>query len=678
MRINRIILNNFRQFYNEVDIHLNTTDDQNIVLIGGKNGCGKTNFLLSVVWCLYGERIKDVDETFKTEIANNYSKFLNNILNKDKKTEGGNKFSVELSFVDVLCGDNDTKSTIRVRRNYDIGNQQEQLEVIADDESLLVLSTDEEKQNFINDYLIPIEIAKFVFFDAEKISQIADLSATAQAKLMDQTLGNMLGLNIYQNVADEIDTYAKKLKKESATHEIQEQITNFENTIKSNNGNIDKKKEALIDTDKEVNNIEDEIKKLEIEIDRKGGGDTADIESLHAKKIELQKERDDIRQKFHNMADIIPLFMLSGLMQEANEHIRIEENNHEKQNIQSNFSEKIDAFMEELFNKGKSPTPDIGLKQKMFYVEKSNNLANCFVDDINNEKLPFEHCLDKSKIVSLNNSYKDIQTQSNTDFIATITNFSKKREELSRLEKEIRKLEVNGADELTKGFIDNKKKLEEQKINLFKEIGSIDSDISKLEQEVSTAKARLSKLYEKAKISADNKGKIDLSEQYIKILNSFITTEKEDKKEAIKNKLLKELKILWDKELVLDANLRILPNDKGMEVELLDKNNSPIQSESLSKGEQQLYVSALLKAILANSIHNLPVFIDTPLARLDSTHRDNILQHYYPNLSTQVVIFSTDTEITPIKYENIKKHIAKSHLIVNQDGKSDITNGYFN
>jgi DNA sulfur modification protein DndD len=52
MRISRIKLNNFRQFYGQVDIDLMTYDDKNIILVGGKNGYGKTNFLISIVWCL--------------------------------------------------------------------------------------------------------------------------------------------------------------------------------------------------------------------------------------------------------------------------------------------------------------------------------------------------------------------------------------------------------------------------------------------------------------------------------------------------------------------------------------------------------------------------------------------------------------------------------------------------
>ena len=70
MKISSINIENFRQYYDNINIDLNTEQGKNIVLIGGRNGYGKTNFLISLVWCLYGEKISQVDENFKKEIQN--------------------------------------------------------------------------------------------------------------------------------------------------------------------------------------------------------------------------------------------------------------------------------------------------------------------------------------------------------------------------------------------------------------------------------------------------------------------------------------------------------------------------------------------------------------------------------------------------------------------------------
>lgn len=103
MKIDKIILTNFRQYYDENIIDLKTTNERNIILLGGKTGYGKTNFLLSLVWCLYGEDIAKIDEGFKKEIQKdgNYSKFLKSSVNKDALKEGKNKFSVEIFISDI-------------------------------------------------------------------------------------------------------------------------------------------------------------------------------------------------------------------------------------------------------------------------------------------------------------------------------------------------------------------------------------------------------------------------------------------------------------------------------------------------------------------------------------------------------------------------------------------------
>ena len=68
MKLTNIEINNFRQYYNSVNIDLTTNSDQNIIVIGGRNGYGKTNLLLSIVWCFYGDKISQIDDNFKKEI----------------------------------------------------------------------------------------------------------------------------------------------------------------------------------------------------------------------------------------------------------------------------------------------------------------------------------------------------------------------------------------------------------------------------------------------------------------------------------------------------------------------------------------------------------------------------------------------------------------------------------
>ena len=78
------------------------------------------------------------------------------------------------------------------------------------------------------------------------------------------------------------------------------------------------------------------------------------------------------------------------------------------------------------------------------------------------------------------------------------------------------------------------------------------------------------------------------------------------------------------------------------------------------------------------SVKNLPIFIDTPLGRLDEEHRDSITKKYYPSLSEQVVLFSTNSEITPKRFKDISGNISKSYLLFNDGVNTSLKSGYFN
>ena len=62
MIIKEIELYNFRIYKGIERINLKPKDNKNIIIISGKNGFGKTTFLMSIVWCLYGRQTEKVDD----------------------------------------------------------------------------------------------------------------------------------------------------------------------------------------------------------------------------------------------------------------------------------------------------------------------------------------------------------------------------------------------------------------------------------------------------------------------------------------------------------------------------------------------------------------------------------------------------------------------------------------
>jgi DNA sulfur modification protein DndD len=103
MTIKEIKLDNFRIYKGPNTVDLTSEGKQNIYVISGKNGYGKTTFLMSMVWCLYGRNMQEVDDLYKKEIADQggYSKYIANSLNRLARTEGNFNFSVSITFTNV-------------------------------------------------------------------------------------------------------------------------------------------------------------------------------------------------------------------------------------------------------------------------------------------------------------------------------------------------------------------------------------------------------------------------------------------------------------------------------------------------------------------------------------------------------------------------------------------------
>ena len=127
----------------------------------------------------------------------------------------------------------------------------------------------------------------------------------------------------------------------------------------------------------------------------------------------------------------------------------------------------------------------------------------------------------------------------------------------------------------------------------------------------------------------------------------------------------------------LISDIRI--DEKTYEITIVDRDGNIVKKAGLSAGEKEIFAISLLWGLAQTSEANLPIIIDTPLSRLDSIHRENIVNNYFPNASKQVIILSTNTEITEEYYNLIKPYLNDELLLKfdNLNGVTSIQKGYF-
>ena len=119
------------------------------------------------------------------------------------------------------------------------------------------------------------------------------------------------------------------------------------------------------------------------------------------------------------------------------------------------------------------------------------------------------------------------------------------------------------------------------------------------------------------------------------------------------------------------------PSD--LSVTLLDECDAPFDAKRLSAGERQIMATAVLWGLSQCTGMTLPTVIDTPVGRLDRSHRTNLVDRYFPEASGQVVLLSTDEEIVGEHLERLLPHIgARYRLDFDEaDGFTSVTEGYF-
>jgi DNA sulfur modification protein DndD len=685
MEISRVVLNNFKPYFGVNEVDLSVNPEQNIVLIGGKNGQGKTSFLVGLVWCIYGERISKVDDTFHREVKGNYQKFLQSALNRRAETQGLTSFSISIQFSNVELAEifsqaGQQGSEVMLVRSYDTKSGAEDFRILVDGQETELVSDEQGKINFVDDYLVPAEAAKFVFFDAEKISDIAEMNIKEQGRVMNTALGNILGLSKYEETIDQLNTYIRDLKVRKQTRSaLTIQIESLENKL---NLNAERFESARLDSeelDEKTKAVERSIAEYERFLIRGGAKALSiDVEKLEDQKERADKELQRLGDRLKEISEVIPFAISAGRIQELVAHLEVEQTLAASQSSNREIKAKSEEFIEALFEQPEFPPEgDMKTLQKAFYIHKAQNLfPKIFGQNDEENHLAFFHDLPKSAVQHIQTVYNSLQT-GDEQFDQIFSDYIRIRNEFDDVKNQLNKAKAKTEDET---FTDFREKLEEAKreyLNLGKKKGENEILIQNLKIETDTAKKNLENLLDKVEVSKQEQTVIDDVNRHISALNEFIETEKKAKCESLRTTLLSEMQRLMHKKDLIDAvAVEILPDKGGLEVTLL-KNGREVPKDLLSTGEKQIYISCLLKAILQEAVSDYPVFIDTPLGRLDKEHKDSFVDTYYPELANQVVLFSTDEEVTSRRYDRIAGHVAQTFMLSNTDNITKILPGYF-
>lgn len=518
---------------------------------------------------------------------------------------------------------------------------------------------------FINDFILPREIAKFFFFDAEKIVTLAEAKSKSELKNLSRAYSEVLGIKKYEDLKKNLETLLVKLRRNGVKPEQQiklQQLIEKEKELKSLiELCLDKKTEI----DKEIISYTNQSDALQEKLIREGSGIT--VEELTQLKIEqevLKKDSDEIRGRLKKMIDLVPIVMAGKKLIELSNQLENESFAY------SNFNINI----EENPNLKKS----ILEKLKSLNIDniKGKEIIRLFQDSLNN------HTIKSTEETSVLLDYSPEQTRAVKAIISNVKNgFSLQFQSIVREEKnnrlalskvfyKIKQAEARKGNAVAQKLRDEKAKVDQRILQLSQDKGGLIEELNALENQIAGNNRILSEYEKNFKLLEADIAKSEVTEKLLIKISKIIQRVKEDKRYSLQKSILLSLKKIMHKSDFVH-NVKVNVYDDIMDIDLLDSNDEIIDKESLSKGEQQLYATALLKALVDESGIKFPVFIDSPLQKFDKFHSQNIIKEFYPSISDQVVLFPLlEKELSEMEYKSLQPFVNKVYIIDNQNGAS--------
>ena len=679
MLIDRIKLLNFRAYQGEQELSLSVNPQKHVTIISGQNGFGKTSLLTALVWVLYGKLMADVDERYRKEISESggYSKYAFKSMNihalhaapvkheyfKRQIEETGNalhrqaikigidalySFQVSIKLTNIFiphlpCND------VTITRTYNTRNQQEELEILIDGK-INELTKTIGQEIFINDFILPKEIAKFFFFDAEKITALAEVKNIEEKLYFSKAYNEVLGIKKYTDLKQNLENLQLRIGKKSATkadlaklEALQKRLGEVDSLLELHRDDLEKKELELIAKKVDLSDKHERLVRA---------GSTMTIEEL----LEYKQMRSDLREAiarnkadFHELLELAPFAMLAPKMQLVHQQLALEQRNQHLNLINELLREKREILKNAFSHLEHSQVIEQILDQHLQTQEQADS------------KILLEFTTDQINI--FNAVWDNLQNAYSRKFKALVAESKRLLSSYNLTNKKVQDAELKSSDPVIQ-----KLRLRFQEISadiqlLENRCVSLRVETGMLEKEAASIKKQLSEHSKNIRVEKHDQQKAETSDRLISQLGTFVYQFKQKKKASLEKKICRELNNLMHKHDFVET-VEVQIEGDLIDIDLLDKSGNQINKESLSKGEQQLYATALLKALVSESNIQFPVFIDSPLQKLDKKHSSNIIKEFYPSVASQVVLFPLlEKELSEYEYELLLPKTGKAFLI---------------
>jgi DNA sulfur modification protein DndD len=635
MRISKLELQNIGPFVGHHELDLTTSKEKNIVLIGGKNGAGKTTILGSIKLGLFGARYYGYQSESKSYF-NEVEKFLNTSQIKQKSNFGISVwFDVTASY---------QKNLYQLERSWTMTDKglSEDVALYEQFDELKRLIPANEADELINKIFneYPPRLIDSFVFDGEAINEM--IRQDRLSEFLSQSFYSLFRLNMVNDLSTDLQNYIKNSK--NAKHLNQEEVQLIEKR-----NEISTKKNALKLSAHKVEGHQNKIEQFKSEIDglfsqfeRLGGINQETKKALQFFLQDLERQRTKNSQRIRTFVEGDVFVSLL---------------HHQIKDLEQSLISELPAFLKKhllLANEfiGDQFSLQILLDELDGFVKEPEKYHN------HKELLGyFKH--DLSKVME---EHQEIQKLVYTSDVS--------HEELNTLRSRLNKAEELELQE----YINQIAKLNDQIDHTEEQLRISQSENEILREELLELEANYEKVESEYKKKQKLTNSFTVALQVIEVLDLFRQKELERRLDEVSKLSLS----IFSKTHGKKDFIKTMIITDYFSIQLESFKGHSLQLDKLSAGEKQLLVGSIIKAMFSLAKRKEFFLFDTPLARLDQSNRKSFIKNVISPMSDQVIILSTNEEITGVNFKSIQHQVERSYTLEYdyKTSSSSIKEGY--
>lgn len=665
MIFEKIILNNIFSYYGEVVFDFTgKTDQKNIVLISGRNGFGKTSFLNAIKLLFTG-----VSNDLRSEVQRHRKPSPKQyvigsgddwwgIFNRHAKSDS------TLCSVEIIWRENDEQVTVRREWTVQNNNYDEQLTIQIPGKEL----KDEEAQFFLDERL-PGEYVPFFFFDGEQIQELASANIARTAEHIERLLNISHVNNLREALKGAIAEWRSKGALDQAAEIELEKVKNeYQVVAKKIQAELQQKKEIQYDLEQ----LEEEIARLQDKQESSRSFISQQDE------VSVQRRIKELRQEKEELVNEIGEDLPYDIVLLANERllskVQDELDKLLSENIVQNNSlaqQLLEFLPDDIFDRPPfpvQPAQPLSEEQKGFYKKKlirkleeytegqdvaenealftlnmpdAGTLQDCIQPYIDSRLLRMERKKAFEQLQAVNKKLCQLE-----DELLNISSLSAEEKQAYEQLKSVLKGKRDGHDHLVYN------------------LGKVNNNGAKLVKDLEGLKAEIRKKEQALQLTRIARKKIDKAREIQRFFNEY----KDRLKKQRKDELEEAINQYFQQLMTSNELIQHIAIDDDFGVHYHDKDGLSIGMGNLSAGMKQLAATSLLWSLKTCSARPLPIIVDTPMARIDKGNQENLLRHYYPAVSEQVILLPTDSEMDERKYNLLKPYIYQEYVLENRSG----------